>query len=106
MAVKVMTDGAQPRRSHRLGDRMMGASEVFTVEVKASDLPESVISRFSHRPPAETRFALTVEPVLSEAERLEALRRDVQEGLDASAAGRVVDGDVVFARLREKFPAA
>jgi hypothetical protein len=85
---------------------MAETSEAFTVEVKASDLPESVISRFSRRPTAETRFALTVEPVLSEAERLEALRRDVQEGLDASAAGQVSDGDAVFARLRAKFPAA
>jgi hypothetical protein len=84
---------------------MAGSTEAFTVEVKASDLPESVISRFSNRPSADTHFTLTIEPVLSEGERQDALRRDIQEGLDASAAGRVSDGAAVFARLRERFPA-
>lgn len=37
MAVKVMTDGAQPRRSHRLGDRMM--THIVEKSATAGELP-------------------------------------------------------------------
>jgi len=81
----------------------METPEAFTLEIKASDLPESFLSRFSRRPAADTPFEITIEPIMSEAERLAALCHDLQEGLDASAAGRVIDGEEVFARMRAKF---
>jgi hypothetical protein len=35
--------------------------------------------------------------------KLEHLRAEIQKGLDAEAAGRIVDGEVVFRRLLERF---
>lgn len=35
--------------------------------------------------------------------KLEHLRAEIQKGLDDVAAGRVVDGEAVFRRLRERF---
>jgi len=52
--------------------------EPFTVEVPASELPESIVSRFPERPPADARFAVTVEPAETDAEKLAALQRDPQ----------------------------
>lgn len=77
----------------------------FTVVVPVSELPESIISRFPERPSADARFAVTIEPAESEAETLAALLRELQVGLDDSAAGRVSDGADVFARLKALFPA-
>lgn len=37
---------------------------------------------------------------LNEAQRLEALRADIQGGLDQLDRGESVDGDILFARLR------
>lgn len=54
----------------------------------------------------DARFAVTVEPAESEAERLAALRRDLQAGLDDVAAGRVKDGEAVFADLKKRFHSA
>ena len=71
----------------------------FTVEVSASELPDSVVALLPRRPPADARFTITVEPAQSDAERLEALRRDIQEGLADIEAGRVHDMDDVFDRL-------
>lgn len=84
--------------------RQVERMKPFTVVVSASDLPESVLSRFPKRPPSQARFAVTVEPAESEAERLGALDRDIRAGLDDLAAGRVVDGGGVFARLKARFP--
>ena len=80
-------------------------SEPFTVEVSASELPKRILDRFPEPPAAEARFSVTVEPAESEAERLAALQRDLQAGLDDLAAGRVSDGQQVFARLKTRFPA-
>ncbi len=60
--------------------------------------------QFPEPPAADARFAVTVEPAESEAEKLAALQRDLQAGLDDLAAGRVSDGKDVFARLKERFP--
>ncbi len=78
--------------------------EPFTIEVSASELPKRVLDRFPEPPAADARFAVTVEPAESEAEKLAALQRDLQAGLDDLAAGRVSDGKDVFARLKERFP--
>ncbi len=76
----------------------------FTVEVSASELPKRVLDRFPERPAADARFAVTVEPAETEAEKLAALQRDLQAGLDDLAAGRVSEGKDVFARLKARFP--
>jgi hypothetical protein len=78
--------------------------EPFTVVLPASELPESIVSRLPERPPADARFAVTVEPAETEAEKFAALQRDLQTGLDDIAAGRVSDGADVFARLKALFP--
>ena len=79
-------------------------SEPFTVELAASELPETLAARFSKRPPADTMFSVTVAPVQTEAEKLAALKKDLQEGLDDVTAGRVRELDEVFARLKSQFP--
>jgi len=78
--------------------------EPFTIEVLASELPKRILDRFPEPPPADARFAVTVEPAESEAEKLAALKRDLQTGLDDLEAGRISDGDEVFARLKKRFP--
>lgn len=79
-------------------------SQPFTVELAASELPETLAARFAKRPAADTIFAVTVAPVQTEAEKLAALKKDLQEGLDDVAAGRVSEFDEVFARLKSRFP--
>jgi hypothetical protein len=81
------------------------APEPFTIEVSASELPKRILDCFAQPPAAEARFSVTVEPAESEAEKLAALQRDLQAGLDDLAAGRVSDGRRVFARLKTQFPA-
>ena len=81
------------------------APEPFTIVVTASELPKRVLDRFPEPPPAEARFALTVEPAEAEAERLAALQRDLQTGLDDLTAGRASNGREVFARLKARFAA-
>jgi hypothetical protein len=44
------------------------------------------------------------KPVQTEAEKLAALKKDLQEGLDDVAAGRVSELDEVFTRLKSQFP--
>ncbi len=78
--------------------------EPFTIELPASDLPEHILARFPTRPSPGARFAVTIEPALTEEEKLVALRHDIEEGLVDVAAGRVSDGDAVFARLKTCFP--
>lgn len=78
--------------------------EPFTIEVSASELPKRVLDRFPGRPAADARFAVTIEPAETEAEKLAALQRDLQAGLDDLAAGRVSEGNDVFARLKARFP--
>ncbi|MBV8337596.1 MAG: hypothetical protein JO358_19595, partial [Alphaproteobacteria bacterium] len=74
--------------------------EPFTIEVSASELPARILETFPKPSPPEARFAVTVEPAESEAEKLAALQRDLQAGLEDLAAGRVSDGEEVFTRLR------
>ena len=78
--------------------------EPFTIMVTASELPKRVLDRFPE-PPAEAHFALTVEPAEAEAERLAALQRDLQTGLDDLTAGRASNGREVFALLKARFAA-
>lgn len=77
----------------------------FTIELAASELPQRILDRFPEPPPADARFAVTIEAAEDEAAKLDALRRDIEAGLADSAAGRVSDGAEVFARLRARFPA-
>ena len=78
--------------------------EPFTIEVSASELPKRILDRFPEPPAAEARFSVTVEPAESEPEKLAALQRDLQAGLEDLGAGRVSDGRQVFARLKTQFP--
>lgn len=77
----------------------------FTIVIRASELPKQILDRFPEPPATDARFAVTVEPAESEADKLGALERDLQVGLDDLAAGRASDAAEVFARLRERFPA-
>lgn len=79
--------------------------EPFTLEFLASELPESITSRFSQRPAGNTRFVVTIEPAQTEEQKLTALRRDIQEGIEDINAGCVIDGATVFAELKTRFPA-
>jgi hypothetical protein len=79
--------------------------EPVTFELTASELPESIRMRLRGKPAAGTRFTITVEPSLSEEEKLEALRREIDLGLADLDAGRSVDGAAVFADLKKRFPA-
>ena len=79
--------------------------EPFTIEVAAAELPKRILDRFPQQPPADARFAVTVEPAASEKDKLAALLGDLQAGLDDLAAGRASDGKEVFARLKARFPA-
>jgi hypothetical protein len=82
------------------------AVEPFTIVIPASELPKQILDCFPEPPSADTRFAVTVEPAKSESEKLAGLQRDLQAGLDDLAAGRVSDGQEVFARLKTRIPAA
>lgn len=84
----------------------MQTQEAFTLEIKASDLPESVLSRFSCRPADDVRFFVTTEPEQKEEERYLALKHCIQEGIEDSDAGRVIDGATVFSELKAHFSAA
>ena len=79
--------------------------EPFTVVMAASELPKCILDRFPEPPSADARFAVTIEPEESDAEKLHTLRRELQAGLDDLAAGRVSEGKEVFARLKKRFPA-
>ena len=79
---------------------MTTAPEPFTVEIPASELPESIVARFHQRPAATARFSVTVEPVETVPEKFEALRQHIQEGLDDMDAGRLIDGATAFATLK------
>ena len=79
-------------------------SEPFTVELTASELPEALVAGFPTRPPADTKFSITVAPVQTEAEKPAALKKDLQEGLSDIEAGRVSEFDEVFVRLKSRFP--
>ena len=73
------------------------AIEPLTIEVTASELPKGILDRFPEPPAAEARFFVTIEPAETEAEKIAALQRDLQAGLDDLAAGRVSDGGLAFA---------
>ena len=67
--------------------------EPFTIVIPASELPKRILDQFPAPPSADAHFAVTVEPAESEAEKLVALQRDLQAGLDDLAAGRVSEGN-------------
>jgi hypothetical protein len=79
--------------------------EPFTVVLLGSDLPESLASRFPQRPADDTRFVVTLEPEQTDEEKDLALKSAIQEGIDDSQAGHVLDGETVFAELKARFPA-
>ena len=79
-------------------------SKPFTIELAASELPETLAAKFSRRRAADAMFSVTVASVQTEAEKLAALKKDLQEGLDDVTADRVGELDEVFARLKSRFP--
>lgn len=78
--------------------------EPFTLEFLASELPESIASRFSQRPAENMRFVVTIEPEQTDNQKLAALRCDIQKGIDDIRDGCVIDGEIVFAELKTRFP--
>ena len=79
-------------------------SEPFTLEFLGSELPESIVARFTRRPAGNARFVVTVAPVQTEEQKLAALRHAIQEGIEDGDAGRVMDGASVFAALKASLP--
>lgn len=78
--------------------------EPIMIEWSGSELPEDIIARLPERPAADARFIVTVETALTDDEELDALRQAIREGLDDIAAGRVHDGEEVFAELKARYP--
>lgn len=76
--------------------------EKTTVEMRAEELPESLRALLPERPIPGTPYRVTIEPIEDREAKLAALRRDIDEGIADADAGRVVDGDVAFARLRAR----
>ena len=78
--------------------------EPITIELSGSELPDSIVARLPERPAADARFIVTVETALSDEEMLAALRRDIEDGLADADAGRLLDADEVFAKLKARYP--
>jgi hypothetical protein len=83
----------------------MAVPELITVEMPASELPETVLVQFRERPAGDQRFTVTVEPALSREEKLAALRREIDLGLDDLGSDRMIDGQTIFAELKTRYPA-
>jgi hypothetical protein len=83
----------------------MAEPELITVEIPASELPEAVLIQFRERPAGDRRFTVTVAPALSREEKLAALRREIDLGLDDLDSGRVIDGETVLAGLKTRYSA-
>jgi hypothetical protein len=79
--------------------------EPFTIEVSVSELPERIASRLPKQLSETTRVAVTIEAAETDAEKLAALQRDLQAGIDDLDAGRASEVAAVFARLKERFNA-
>lgn len=75
----------------------------FTLELPMSELPEAIASRLPKRLAAAAVVAVTIEATQNETEKLEPLRRDLQQGIDDLDAGRSSDAEAVFVRLKERF---
>ena len=69
----------------------MSRAEPFTIELPASELPESVLERFRQRSAYDARFTVTVEPALTRQEKLDALRHEIDLGLAELDAGQGID---------------
>ncbi len=79
-------------------------SERFTATVQADALSHELAAALSLRPIRGARYRVTVEEVEeSDEEKLSALRAGIQRGRDDIAAGRVIDGETLFAELRTEF---
>lgn len=72
--------------------------------MRAEDLPDSITARMKQRPIPGMPYRVTIEPVEDEAEKLEALKRDILAGVADIEAGRVapLDTEVLIARLHRK----
>ncbi|HYG85621.1 MAG TPA: type II toxin-antitoxin system ParD family antitoxin [Azospirillum sp.] len=68
--------------------------EKITVEMRAEELPESIKARMKERPVPGMPYRVTVEPVDDREAKLEALRRDLMEGIEDLEAGRSRQFDV------------
>lgn len=66
----------------------------ITIDVPASELPASVVAQLPRPPVPGERFKLTVEPVEDRAAKLEALRRDIAEGIAEADRGECEPLDV------------
>lgn len=78
----------------------------ITIDVPASELPASVVAQLPRPPVPGERFRVTVEPVEDRAAKLEALRRDIAEGIAEADRGEVEDAAEVFRELRARFTPA
>lgn len=54
----------------------------FTLELPVSELPDAIASRLPKRLAAATVVAVTIEATQNETEKLESLRRDLQQGIE------------------------
>lgn len=78
-----------------------------TATIPAEELPRAITAALPVRPPAGTRFRVTIEPAdESEEERRQSLMDDVAVGLEDADAGRTTDGEMLFERLIAKYAKA
>ncbi len=74
----------------------------ISATVRVDQLPRELIAQFPAAPPPGSRVRVTIEPAVeSDAEKLAALRADIQAGLDDLEAGRTVDLETVRQRMRD-----
>ncbi|QCG98420.1 hypothetical protein E6C67_32705 [Azospirillum sp. TSA2s] len=78
-----------------------------TATIQAEELPRAITAALPFRPPAGTRFRVTIEPVEeSEEERRQSLQDDIAAGLEDADAGRTTDSERLFERLIAKYAKA
>lgn len=76
----------------------------YTATVQAEALSPELSAALSLHPTAGSRYRVIVEEVeTTDEEKLAALRSAVAAGRAEFAAGHGIDGEVMFAELREEF---
>jgi antitoxin ParD1/3/4 len=82
------------------------------LEVTMSPIATTILEKVQDLPSAQQQIVLEFIELLEEKDwetlyqgRFAELRQEIQIGLEASARGEVIAGDVMFAQLRQKLQA-
>jgi hypothetical protein len=82
----------------------MDSLHPFSLEISASDLPESLIARFPERPMENDRLVITIEPAETDEDKIFQLQADIEQGITDIEAGRFSSFSDVIADLEKRFP--